>query len=60
MNVVVKRVKMQGFIVSDFDKKDFLAAKEDLSKWVTSGKLKTTEVQRTPQYLGACLIINIP
>ena len=40
--LVVKRIRMQGFIVMDFyDQRD--AALADLQQWVASGKLKVQE-----------------
>ena len=40
--VVVKRLRMEGFIVMDFPEKDEAALKE-LSEWVAAGKIKVAE-----------------
>ena len=40
--LVVKRLRMEGFIVMDFAKED-AKAEADLTKWVDDGKLKVAE-----------------
>ena len=53
--IVVKRLRVEGFIVTDFfDRRD--AAMKDLSDWVSSGKLKVEEdvldgIEALPQAL---------
>jgi NADPH-dependent curcumin reductase CurA len=53
--IVVKRLTVQGFIVTDFfDRRDRAIA--DLQSWVNSGKLKVQEdiidgLENTPQAL---------
>lgn len=53
--IVVKRLRVEGFIVTDFfDRRD--AAIKDLSEWVKSGKLKVEEdvldgIEKLPQAL---------
>jgi len=53
--IVTKRLKMQGFIVMDFDKKRDQALK-DLERWVGEGKIKVQEdvidgLENTPKAL---------
>ena len=53
--IVVKRLRVEGFIVTDFfDRRD--AAIKDLSDWVKAGKLKVEEdvldgIEKLPQAL---------
>jgi NADPH-dependent curcumin reductase CurA len=42
MNVVAMRIKMQGFIVFDFEK-EYPEGRKDLAKWVQEGKIKRKE-----------------
>ena len=45
--IVTKRLKLEGFIVMDFQKENFKAL-EDLSKWFEAGQLKVF----TEEYKG--------
>jgi NADPH-dependent curcumin reductase CurA len=40
--IVVKRLRMEGFIVMDFADRDDVAER-DLSEWASSGRLKVVE-----------------
>ena len=41
-NIIAARVKLQGFIIFDYEKR-FPDARKDLAAWLTSGKLKRQE-----------------
>lgn len=43
MHAITKRLKMQGYIVTDFDVEKTKAAASQLIEWIRSGDLKTTE-----------------
>ncbi len=55
LNLLVKRARMEGFIVFDFAK-DYMSAAQEMGKWLQEGKLKTKEhieegIERFPEVL---------